>query len=159
METSPAAKFRSMLGAQGLWAERDIYRATPTVTRGARFFRSHPKDHPIQSPLTTRKGMLRTYSYPDPHRSAMVMSQYDRWCHNMTDDVTIWLVMSQYDWWCHNMTGDVTIWLMMSQYDWWCHNMTDDVTIWLMMSQYDWWCHNDWNIINRTIEKQRSTKK
>jgi hypothetical protein len=27
-----AAKFRPMLGAQGLWAGRDLYRATPTVT-------------------------------------------------------------------------------------------------------------------------------
>jgi hypothetical protein len=26
-----------MLGAQGLWAERDLYRATPTVTRGLGF--------------------------------------------------------------------------------------------------------------------------
>jgi hypothetical protein len=37
-----AAKFRPILGAQGLWARRDLYRATPTVT--PRFFRSHPKD-------------------------------------------------------------------------------------------------------------------
>jgi hypothetical protein len=43
-----AAKFRPVLNAQGLWAERDLYRDT-----GTRFFRSHPKDHPIQSPLTT----------------------------------------------------------------------------------------------------------
>jgi hypothetical protein len=28
-----AAKSRSMLGAQGLWAGRDLYRATPAVTR------------------------------------------------------------------------------------------------------------------------------
>ena len=28
-----AAKFRPMLGAQGLWAGRDLYRATPTATR------------------------------------------------------------------------------------------------------------------------------
>jgi hypothetical protein len=27
------AKFRPMLGAQGLWAGRDLYRATPAVTR------------------------------------------------------------------------------------------------------------------------------
>jgi hypothetical protein len=27
-----AAKFRPMLGAQDLWAERDLYRATPAVT-------------------------------------------------------------------------------------------------------------------------------
>jgi hypothetical protein len=32
-----AAKFRPMLGAQGLWAGRDLYRATPTVTRGLGF--------------------------------------------------------------------------------------------------------------------------
>ena len=33
-----AAKFRPMLGAQGLWAGRDLYRATPAVTRGLGFF-------------------------------------------------------------------------------------------------------------------------
>jgi hypothetical protein len=33
-----AAKFRPMLGAQGLWAGRDLYRATPNVTRDLGFF-------------------------------------------------------------------------------------------------------------------------
>jgi hypothetical protein len=32
-----ASKFRPMLGAQGLWAGRDLYCATPTVTRGLGF--------------------------------------------------------------------------------------------------------------------------
>jgi hypothetical protein len=32
-----AAKFRPMLGAQGLWAGRNLYRATPTVTRDLGF--------------------------------------------------------------------------------------------------------------------------
>jgi hypothetical protein len=32
-----AAKFRPMLGALGLWAERDLYRATPSVTRNLGF--------------------------------------------------------------------------------------------------------------------------
>jgi hypothetical protein len=32
-----AAKFRPMLGAQGLWALRDLYRATPAVTQGLSF--------------------------------------------------------------------------------------------------------------------------
>ena len=32
-----AAKFRPMLGAQGLWAGRDFYSATPAVTRGLGF--------------------------------------------------------------------------------------------------------------------------
>jgi hypothetical protein len=65
-----AAKFRLILGAQGLRVGRDLYRATPVVTRtGPRFFRSHPKDRPIQSPLTTHKWMWRIYSNPDLHRS------------------------------------------------------------------------------------------
>jgi hypothetical protein len=34
---------------------------------GPRFFQSHPKDLPIWSPLTTHKGIWRTYSNPDPH--------------------------------------------------------------------------------------------
>jgi hypothetical protein len=72
-----------MLGGQGLWLGRDLYRATPTVIRelgfsgliscytycdtGTRFFRSHPKDRPFQSPFTTHEGMWRIYSSPDPH--------------------------------------------------------------------------------------------
>jgi hypothetical protein len=32
-----AAKFRPMLGAQGLWVGRDLYRTTPTVTRDLGF--------------------------------------------------------------------------------------------------------------------------
>jgi hypothetical protein len=63
------AKFRPMLGAQGLWAGRDLYRATHAVRdTGPQFFRSHPKDRPNQSPFTTRMGMRRIYSNPDPHR-------------------------------------------------------------------------------------------
>jgi hypothetical protein len=34
---------------------------------GPRFFWSHPKDRPIQSPLTTHEGMWRIYSNLDPH--------------------------------------------------------------------------------------------
>jgi hypothetical protein len=55
------------LYGEGLWAGRDLYRATPAATRDLVFFRSHPKDRPIQSPLTTHKGLWRTYSNPDPH--------------------------------------------------------------------------------------------
>jgi hypothetical protein len=40
MDTSPllVSKFRPMLGAQGLWAGSDLYRATPTMTQGLGFF-------------------------------------------------------------------------------------------------------------------------
>jgi hypothetical protein len=34
---------------------------------GPRFFRSLPKDRPIQSPLMTHEGVWRIYSNPDPH--------------------------------------------------------------------------------------------
>jgi hypothetical protein len=34
---------------------------------GPRFLWSHPKDRPIQSPLTIHEGMWRIYSNPDPH--------------------------------------------------------------------------------------------
>jgi hypothetical protein len=33
--------------------------------QGPRYFQSHPKDHPIHSPLTTLKRMWRIYSNPD----------------------------------------------------------------------------------------------
>jgi hypothetical protein len=66
-----AAKFRLMFGAQGLWAGRDLYCATPNVTcmMGPRLFRSFPKDRPILSPSLTSKMMLSTYPKSDPHRS------------------------------------------------------------------------------------------
>jgi hypothetical protein len=57
-----AAKFKPMLGAQGLWA-RGIFLVSHLLWRGTSVF----PDSPIQSPLSTRKGMLRTYSNLDPH--------------------------------------------------------------------------------------------
>ena len=40
-------KFRPMLGAQGLWAGRNLYRANTYCDTGPQFKRSHPKDrHP-----------------------------------------------------------------------------------------------------------------
>jgi hypothetical protein len=70
-----AAKFRPMLGVQGLVAGRDIYHATPTVTTGPWFFWSHPKDRPIQSFFTTHKGAWRIYSNPGLHSVASYDTQ------------------------------------------------------------------------------------
>jgi hypothetical protein len=39
---------------------------------GPRFFRSHPKDRPIQSSLTTHEGMWKIYSNPDPHGAGCI---------------------------------------------------------------------------------------
>jgi hypothetical protein len=92
------ANCRPMLGAQGLWAGRDLYRAIPAVTRAlglpglirrttsfSRLLRhkrgcggsilTGSSRVPIQSPLTTRKGMLKTYFYPDPHGCSWLLNQ------------------------------------------------------------------------------------
>jgi hypothetical protein len=69
-------KIQDYLDAQGLWAGRDLYRATPAVTQDLVFFRSHPKDRPIESPFTTHEGMWRITSNPDPHGYLMKWDQY-----------------------------------------------------------------------------------
>ena len=66
-----AAKFRPMLGAQGL--SLSCHTCCDT---GPRFFRSHRKDRPIQSPFTTHEGMWRIYSNPDPHGSRPTMKAH-----------------------------------------------------------------------------------
>jgi hypothetical protein len=60
---SRAAKFRPMLGAQGQSRE-DLYRATPALTQGLGFSGLILRTAPIQSYLTTHKGMWRIYSNP-----------------------------------------------------------------------------------------------
>jgi hypothetical protein len=93
METSPLpwrfAKFRPMVNAQGFWAGRDLYRATPAVTRELGFPGLIRKTAPFSRLLRhtrgygksiTRiltgphsvafydtQGMWRTYSNPYPH--------------------------------------------------------------------------------------------
>jgi hypothetical protein len=66
-----AAKFRPTLGVQGLWAGKDLYRATHTVTRGLGIS-GLVRTAPIQSPFTTHTGMWRTYSNPGPHGSSFI---------------------------------------------------------------------------------------
>jgi hypothetical protein len=64
-----AAKFRPMLGAQGLWAGRDLYHATPSVTQGLGFsgliWRTAPFSRLLRH--TPHEGMCRIYSNPNPH--------------------------------------------------------------------------------------------
>jgi hypothetical protein len=64
-----AAKFRPMLGPDARRSGRYFLYHTCCDT-GPRFFRSHLKDRPIQSPLKTCKGMRSTYSNPDSHRQS-----------------------------------------------------------------------------------------
>jgi hypothetical protein len=70
-----AAKFRPMLGAQGIWAGGSLSCHT-CCSMGSWFFLSHLKESLIQSPLTTRMGMQRTYSKPDPHGAKLCVSVY-----------------------------------------------------------------------------------
>jgi hypothetical protein len=53
-----AVKFRPLLGAQDLWAGRNLYRATPAVTRSSGFSGLIRRTALFSRlPLTTHKGM------------------------------------------------------------------------------------------------------
>jgi hypothetical protein len=73
METSPLPvkgyKNLGLCSALGVFEQGGIFIVPHPLWHGASFFflRSLPKDRLIWSPLTTRKGMQRTYSNPDPH--------------------------------------------------------------------------------------------
>jgi hypothetical protein len=72
METSPmpvkGCKILAYARRSGPFTSREGSLACHTCCdTGPRFFRSHPKDHPILSPLTTHKRMWKIYSIPDPH--------------------------------------------------------------------------------------------
>jgi hypothetical protein len=58
METLPVkdCKFRPMLGTQGLWAGKDLYRATPTVTRVLGFSRLIRRTAPFSRLLGHTRG-------------------------------------------------------------------------------------------------------
>jgi hypothetical protein len=61
-----ATKFRPMLGAQGLWEGRDLYCATPAVTRGLGFpVSSEGPPHLVASYDTHWDAWI--YSNPNPH--------------------------------------------------------------------------------------------
>jgi hypothetical protein len=54
------AKFRLMLGAQGLWAGRDLYRATPTVSRDLGFSGLIRRTAPFSRLLRLTMGCARS---------------------------------------------------------------------------------------------------
>ena len=66
-----AAKFRHILGAQGLWAGRGLYRVTPAVTRGLGFSGLIRRTaHSVASYDTL--GDVEDLFWPDPHRSFLL---------------------------------------------------------------------------------------
>jgi hypothetical protein len=71
METSPlpvkGCKIQAYAGRSGPLSREVSLSCHICCDTGPRFFRSHPKDRPIQSPFTTHQGMWRIYSNPDPH--------------------------------------------------------------------------------------------
>jgi hypothetical protein len=64
-----------LLGAQGLWAGRDLYRATPAVTRDLGFSGLIRKGPPHLVASYDTEGVWRIYSKPDPH--GKVRAWYD----------------------------------------------------------------------------------
>jgi hypothetical protein len=63
-----AAKFRPMLGAQSLWAGRDLYRAPPAVTRGLGFSGLIWRTAPFSRLFRHTMGCGESNLNPDPHR-------------------------------------------------------------------------------------------
>jgi hypothetical protein len=55
-------QIKSFARRSGPLSRENLYCVT-----GPQYFPSHPKDRPIQSPLTTHTGMWRTHSNLDPH--------------------------------------------------------------------------------------------
>jgi hypothetical protein len=73
-----AVKFRSMLGAQCLWAGRDLYRATPTVTRGLSFSGLIRRTAPFSRLLRHTRGCggsILTRTLMGPHSVASYDTQ------------------------------------------------------------------------------------
>ena len=62
-EKSPA-QFRHLLGANGLWVGRDLYRATSALTRGLEFW-SLIQGSPHLVVLFDKQGVQMTYVFPD----------------------------------------------------------------------------------------------
>ena len=62
-----AAKFRPMFGTLGLLAERDLYRATPAVTRGLGFSGLIRMTAPFSRLLYDTQGDAGDLFNPDPH--------------------------------------------------------------------------------------------
>jgi hypothetical protein len=62
-----AAKFKPMLRRSEPLSREGSLSCHTYWDMHPRFFWSHLKDHPIQSPVTTRIGMRRIYFNPDPH--------------------------------------------------------------------------------------------
>jgi hypothetical protein len=96
-----AAKFRPMLGAQGLWAGRDLYRATPTMTRDLGFFGLVRRTAPFSRLLRHTRGCggsiltriltgfctksLNLKLYEDPHNCSWRAAKFQ-----CKDDVRLW---------------------------------------------------------------------
>jgi hypothetical protein len=73
-----AAKFKPTLGAQDLWAGRDLYRVTPAVTRGLDFFGLIQKTAPFSHLLRHARccwGLLLTRILTCPHSVAPCYTQ------------------------------------------------------------------------------------
>jgi hypothetical protein len=73
-----AAKFRPMLGAQGLWAGRDLFHATSAVTQGLGFSRLIRRTAPFSCLLRHIRGCgesILTRIFTGPHLVASCDTQ------------------------------------------------------------------------------------
>jgi hypothetical protein len=83
-----AVNFGPIFGAQGLWAGRDLYQATPAVTCGLGFTCLIRRTAPFNRLLRLARGpfgMRRTYSNPDPHGSHSIKCKCKTKLHLLTE--------------------------------------------------------------------------
>jgi hypothetical protein len=78
-----AAKFRPMLSAQGLWAVRELYRATPAVTQGLGFSGLIRRTTPFNRLLRHTRGCR------GPTLTRILMGQMDRKRWNLDQGLLI----------------------------------------------------------------------
>jgi hypothetical protein len=69
METSPLPEESSYARRSRPSSRKGSLSCYTCCDTGPRFFRSHPKGHPIKSPLPTRKRVRRIYPIPDSNGS------------------------------------------------------------------------------------------
>jgi hypothetical protein len=90
-----AAKFRPMLGTQGLWAGGDLYRSTPAVTWDLGFSGLIRRTAPFSCLLRHTIGMWKIYSNSDPHGKKKKQSKTNMFAHFVWgwSCVMVWSIM------------------------------------------------------------------
>jgi hypothetical protein len=89
-----AKKFRPMFGAQGLWAGKDLYRATPAVTRDLGFSGLIRRTAPFSRLYDTR-GDVKDLFQPGSSRGSRALIFHT----SRTRNIQHWVFVPKMQWW------------------------------------------------------------